>query len=180
MEPSDDALMSAAAAGDGAAFSVLIERHQRRAWNIACRFLGNGGEAADMVQKAFMRILQSLQRYEGTGTFGAYLRTVVSRLCLDHCAKKRAVPKEGFSGVAAPPDSISSQVHQRAARSAVRHALDVLPPRQRMAIVLRYYDGAGYRDIGRALGVSPKAVERLLDRGRKRLGELLATAVKTV
>ena len=179
MASSDDALIIATAAGDSGAFEALVLRHQQRAWNIAARYLGDAQEARDVVQKAFMRVLQNAHRYEAAGTFGAYLRTIVSRLCLDYKAKKKATPKERMSGIAAPPDSISSQVHQNAARSAVRHALDLLPPRQRLAVVLRYYDGAGYKDISKALGVSSKAVERLLDRGRKRLGELLQTAVRS-
>ena len=56
---------------------------------------------------------------------------------------------------------------------AVRTALDKLPAGQRMAMVLRYYEDLDYRGIAEVLQISPKAVERLLSRARKRLRTLL-------
>jgi RNA polymerase sigma-70 factor (ECF subfamily) len=55
----------------------------------------------------------------------------------------------------------------------VREALIELPATQRLAIALRYYENLGLAEIAQILSVTPKAVERLLDRGRKRLAELL-------
>jgi RNA polymerase sigma-70 factor (ECF subfamily) len=57
---------------------------------------------------------------------------------------------------------------------AVREALDALPPHQRMAMVLRYYENLNYQDIALALDTTTKAVERLLARGRERLQSILA------
>ncbi len=56
---------------------------------------------------------------------------------------------------------------------AVRAALDALPPNQRLAIVLRYYENLGYKEIASALETTTKAVERLLARGRERLRNVL-------
>jgi len=56
---------------------------------------------------------------------------------------------------------------------AVRKALYKLPPNQRMAIVLKYYEGRGYREIAATMEVTEKAVERLLARGRASLEEYL-------
>jgi RNA polymerase sigma-70 factor (ECF subfamily) len=56
---------------------------------------------------------------------------------------------------------------------AVRAALDALPPNQRLAVVLRYYENLGYAEIASALSTTAKAVERLLARGRKQLKGIL-------
>ena len=75
-----------------------------------------------------------------------------------------------------PRDPSPSQADLLSARERdreVRKALHGLPDRQRIAVVLRYYEGLGYRDIARAMGVSEKAVERLLARARASLQALL-------
>jgi DNA-directed RNA polymerase specialized sigma24 family protein len=56
---------------------------------------------------------------------------------------------------------------------AVRAALDPLPPNQRLAIVLRYYENLGYEDIASALETTTKAIERLLARGWEQLRDVL-------
>ena len=60
----------------------------------------------------------------------------------------------------------------------VRKALDKLPPNQRMAIVLKYYEGMGYRDISATMEVPEKAVERLLARGRASLEIYLGNLIE--
>jgi RNA polymerase sigma-70 factor (ECF subfamily) len=57
----------------------------------------------------------------------------------------------------------------------VRAALDGLPPNQRLAIVFRYYENLGYKEIASALETTTKAVERLLARGRERLRDVLGS-----
>jgi RNA polymerase sigma-70 factor (ECF subfamily) len=56
----------------------------------------------------------------------------------------------------------------------VQEALNDLPAKQRLAIVLRYYDGLGGREIAAAMQTSVKAIERLLARGRAALETRLA------
>jgi RNA polymerase sigma-70 factor (ECF subfamily) len=62
---------------------------------------------------------------------------------------------------------------RREATVAIRSALDALPPNQRLAIVLRYYQDLNYQEIASALEITTKAAERLLARGRERLRALL-------
>ncbi len=169
VQSSDHELMEATAKGCSASFAELVKRHQRRAWTIARRFLGNHADAEDIVQQAFAKILLAAERYKPTGSFEGYLRVVVSRLCMDFCAKGRGTPAESLGGLQADGSSMSSKIQRLANRSAVRHALDILPPKQRLVIVLRYYDGAGYEDIGSALGMTHKAVEGILARARGKL-----------
>ena len=66
-----------------------------------------------------------------------------------------------------PPPNVLLVDLERAA--AVRRALVQLPPQQRLAVILRYYENYGYREIAAALDVTEKAAERLLARGREAL-----------
>ncbi len=171
--PSDEELMLAVGKGDFSAFEQIVLRHQKSAWYTAYRFLGDRVRAEDIAQEAFLRILDAAERYRPTAKFRTYLYGVVTHLCLDHARKKQPAYVDDLSAVSglfpSPPDAAASQERDE----AVRKALNTLPPNQRMAVVLRYYEGLTGREIAAAMEVSPKAVERLLARARTALAVLL-------
>lgn len=170
----ENELMRATARGDLRAFGEIVRRHQSWAWRVAHRFLDDEAEAADMVQNAFLRLLDAAARYRHESNFKGYLSRIVTRLCLDHAKKKKPVYTETVPDVADPaPDGPELLLRKETAR-AVRAALDGLAPTQRMAVILRYYEEMGYADMATALDTTPKGVERLLARARERLKPLLS------
>ena len=174
--PSDKELMlKVRDGGDLNAFDQIVLRYQKSAWAIACRFLGDRHEAEDVVQDAFLRLLAAAGRYQPTCSFKTYFHQIISRLCLDRAKKKLprcldTMPDVSDSG----PDALG-EMEKRQDAEAVRTALAALPPQQRLAVVLRYYEGLSYQDIASALETTPKAVERLLARGRDHLQAALKT-----
>jgi len=174
-EARDEQLMLAAAKGDLGAFEQIVLRHQHFVWRIACRFLGDPAEAEDIAQKAFLKLLEAAPRYRPTADFRTYLYRIVSRLCIDYARKKRPILGED---IAERTDSSFNPaatfvVKERAAE--IRRAMEGLPPRQRMAVILKYYDGLSYAGIADAMGITVKAVERLLDRARTALRSRIST-----
>ena len=169
----DEELMQNAARGNMCAFSDLVIRHQRKAWNIAWRMLNDTEEAEDVAQEAFIRILKAAPRYRPEAAFSTYLYRVVTRLCLDRLDKKQPDYMD------APPESVSSEpdpsetLGKKETADAVRGMLNKLSPRQRTAIILRYYENLSYREIAEAMNISEKSVEHLLARGRDALGHFL-------
>lgn len=167
--PSDEDLLVSAGGGSTEAFAELVRRHHATAYRTAYRFLGDAEEARDMAQEAFLHLLRSCAGYTPRASFRSYLYRIVSNLCADYRRKLRPVavadlpelPSESVD----PPGALA--VGER--EEAVRRALGKLPARQRMAVILRYFEGLGYREMARALETSEKAVERLLDRGREAL-----------
>ena len=174
----DQQLMLRVAKGDLDAFGELVRRHQRTAWRIAHRFLGDPAEAEDVVQEAFLRILAAAPRYKPSAAFPTYLYRVVTRLCTDYSRKKRPIFTDSFPETVDPsPDPAAALVNKR--RDAlIRKALDALPSRQRMVVILKYYEGLSYGDISRAMGTTVKAVERLLDHARTTLQDSLSRTRK--
>ena len=164
--PSDEQLMLKVRDGDPDAFEQIVLRHQAAVWRTAHRFVSDEAEAEDLAQKAFLRILDAAPRYKPTASFRTFLFRVLTRLCLDHLEKK--LPQY-VDQLPERPDESSSPEHlarlgERDA--AIQDALNELPTNQRMAVVLRYFEGMGAADCAEALGVSAKAVERLLARAR--------------
>jgi RNA polymerase sigma-70 factor, ECF subfamily len=170
--PTDEELMLATARGDLGAFGQIVERHQASAWNAAFRFLGNTVDAEDIAQEAFLRVLDAAPQYRATAKFRTFLYRIVTRLCID-VARRNTIRGSDVESVvdhrAGPVESAVSD--ERAA--VIRKALTALPPKQRMAVVLRYYENLGHREIADALETTVKGAERLLARARAALEALL-------
>lgn len=165
--------MQEAARGDAQAFEQIVRRHQGAAWNVASRFLKDSHAAADVVQEAFVRVWEAAPRYQPCAQFRAYLLRVVSRLCLDHIRRKKPLPMEDIPEPTDSRPTVMDNVLERERAVAVRAAIEKLPERQRLAIILRYYEHCGYKEIAVVLEITEKAAERLLARGREALEVLL-------
>lgn len=157
------------AEGDMNAFGELVRRHQDSAWRIACHYVGDRAEAEDLAQEAFLKILDAASSYRPRARFSTYLYRVIANLCIDYHRKKRPdyfgeMPPQG-SAVDAPDKQLSAAERDR----AIQRALDQLPDRQRMAVVLCYFEDLPLAEIAEAMDTTYKAVERLLARARKSL-----------
>ncbi|MEW5946086.1 MAG: RNA polymerase sigma factor [bacterium] len=157
--------MLAAGRGELEAFEEIVSRYQRSAWNTAYRFLYNHEDAEDVVQDAFIRIFDAAPRYRPDASFKTFFYTILIRLCLNRIDRRKPdadLPED----IPGPEPGAAERLMESEKRRAVRSSLAALPPAQRMAVVLRYYEGMGYKEIANAMQISEKAVERLLSRGR--------------
>ena len=165
--------MLAVARGDLSAFGQVVTRHQSAAWSAAYRFLGNAADAEDIAQEAFLRILDSADRYQPTASFRTYLYRIVTRLSFDLSRRKRLRRHQQLPDLATNSSSPEGVFIRDERAAAVRQALDSLPAAQKMAVVLRYYEDLGYREIAAVLSTTDKGVERLLARARATLEDRL-------
>jgi len=166
--PSDEDLMQAVVRGDLAAFEQLVLRHQGSTWRTAYRMLGCRQTAEDVAQQAFFRVFEARERYRPTAAFRTYLYRIVVRLCTDQLRKRRPAPVADLLPTDEGPSPEQSAARGEQAQ-AVQAAIGRLPPKQRAAVVLRYYEGLSGREIAAAMDTTSKAVERLLARARTAL-----------
>jgi len=174
MSLTDEHLMIAVGKGDMAAFEQIVIRYQQFAWRIAYRYTGNDSDAEEIAQEAFLRILDSAKDYQPSAKFSTYLYKVLANLCLDHTRKKRPQLVADFLVDQELADTPDSNLQMMERDQAVKSAVDSLPVRQRLAVILRYYENLSYAHIADAMNTSVKAVERLLARARKHLKSSLA------
>ena len=170
----DKQLMLRVAEGDLDAFNELVCRHQHSAWGIAYRFLGDPVEAEDIVQEAFIRILDASSRYKPSAAFSTYLHGVVIRLCIDNSRKKRPILTNDLPEMVDPFSDPTTILDQKDRDAQIRKALDTLPSRQRVVVILKYYEGLNYNELAQTMETTVKAVERLLNRARKSLQKRLS------
>jgi len=169
----DDDLIRRYAGGDAVAARALTLRHLPRILALARRMLGDPAEAEDVAQETMLRLWRTAPDWRpGGAAVSTWLYRVASNLCLDRLRRRRA------SGDAAPetaddaPSAFATLARADRA-AALRAALDRLPERQRLAILLRHFEERGNPEIAAILGVSVEAVESLLARGRRELAARL-------
>ena len=175
---SDAELMRWAAAGDRAAFGLLVERHGERALRIALRVLGDSAEAEEVAQDAFLRAWQAAANFDpDRARFTTWLHRITLNLAIDRTRRRGRAPEAGeaaLSELSDPgpgPEASAAAAQERAALEA---ALALLPARQRAAIALAYEEGLSGAEAAAALDVSERALEGLLRRARLMLRRILS------
>ena len=188
MEP-EHRWMEAVAAGDEAAFEQLIARHGSVVLNTIRRFVGDTGRAEELTQEVFLRVWRAAPRYEPTAAFRTWLFTIVRRLCwneLRRAGREVSIDDElgegpsggGIARLTSEEPLPEDRLLLAERATAVRAAIQDLPPAQRMAVICRRYEELSYEEIAEALGTTVSAVKSLLVRARRALAKRLAPLVE--
>ena len=180
MDP-DQALVTAAQAGDAEAVDALIRRHQARIFNFALALTANGADADDLAQETLVRAFRGLRRFRGESSFRNWLYRIAANAARSRRgqrARQAAVwdaRVEADNRAERHPASAGSSVEQTVMqRQALDRALASLPARMRAAVVLRDVEGLEYREIAAALGVPVGTVMSRIFRARRLLRPMLA------
>jgi RNA polymerase sigma-70 factor (ECF subfamily) len=168
-------LLEGVAAGEAAAFRVLVERHLATVLAIARRMLKDDAEAEDVAQETLLRLWRHAAQLQlGAGGLRPWLRRVAANLCIDRVRARRntAVVEQMLED--SEPARQVRQLAERELAGRVDAALKALPERQRLAITLFHYEGMSQIEVGQVLGISDEAVESLLARARRTLKATLS------
>lgn len=161
----DDLLVKRAQGGDRAALDRLVRRHQRALFALCLRYVRDTDEAADLVQRSFVRAMGKLSDLRDAGVFRSWLLRIGAHLALNHIRDHaRFVADDGeLEGVgderASSPAGALDRLEAAEQASALRAAVQGLPTKQRMTLELRIYEDLPFRDIGEALGISEGAAK---------------------
>jgi RNA polymerase sigma-70 factor (ECF subfamily) len=175
MRDPDEDLVRRVGEGDKRAASELVRRHLPRMVGLARRMLGDAAEAEDVAQEVFLRVWKHAASWKpGQAKFETWMHRVAMNLCLD---RLRRGSRNGGEVNPETPDGTASATRaldDKQRRDRVRDALQVLPERQRAALVLCYYQDRTNIEAAEILGVSVDALESLLSRARRSLKTELA------
>lgn len=171
-DPSDQELVQRFVSGDRASFAHLVERHERRVYNLAYRMLGRKEDAEDATQEAFLSALRNLPSFRGEAAFATWLHRITVNACYDALRRRKPeaeLPEDpGHAG--AEPDLAESAT----AAVDVQRALLTVPQEFRAALVLHDVQDLGYEEIGHILGIPVGTVKSRIHRGRVALARALS------
>jgi RNA polymerase sigma-70 factor, ECF subfamily len=172
----DETLAALAAGGDAVAFSLLAQRHSRRFFKVAYGVVLSREDAEDVVQEAFLKLWNGKARWqEGRNSrFTTWFYRVVYNQALDHLRRKPpfhlVTDEDSHASADMPADEALAE---KQASQRVEAALKALPERQRTALVLVYKEELAQGECAAIMGISVKALESLLSRGKAGLKERL-------
>ena len=182
----DTFLVRRAVNGDAEAVTELYRRHERRAYNLALRTLGNQWDAADVTQEAFIKAFRNLGSFKGESLFSTWLHRIVVNAAYDHLRRQRPDPMDtdilddisgpagsgkivgsGHAGIDPAIDGLSDPLRQ---------ALMDLNEGFRFAIVLCDLLGFPYAEAAEILGVQEGTIKSRIFRAREALAASLREA----
>ena len=123
-EPTDDALVAAAAGGDELAFEQLFDRHRRQVARIAGRFFAQREQIEEIIQDSFTKVYLALDTYHGThaASFKAWLSQITINSCYDQLRRMRRRPEQAL-GELEENEASNISTRLRAAASNIEGAL---------------------------------------------------------
>ncbi|HYI62001.1 MAG TPA: sigma-70 family RNA polymerase sigma factor [Acidimicrobiales bacterium] len=167
-------LLAWARDGDEAAFAELVERSRKRLFAVCVRITGDEHSARDAAQNALLDAWRALPRFEGRSSFSTWLCQIGGRAALAVAQRRRPDPVEEVPEPAGPfSDVLEESV---TAVSAVRWALEKLPPDFRQALVLREYADLSYQEIAEVQGIPVETVKTRINRARRAVAHVLEAA----
>jgi RNA polymerase sigma-70 factor (ECF subfamily) len=186
--PADEAEWArAAAGGDKAAFSRLVEKHKQSVFGLCYRLLSSTEESRDASQEAFVRAYTGVRDFDPRQPFAAWVLRIARNHCIDLLRRRRPMlalegsrndggPETGVAPELADHYAVSGEqaVQEEEAQRDLDRAVAALPVRYREVIALFHVQHKSYAEIAEALGVPMGTVMTWLHRARKELKAQLA------
>jgi RNA polymerase sigma-70 factor, ECF subfamily len=170
------------------AFEEMVEAYQHRLVTVLHHLVGNGAEAEDLAQEAFLRVYRARKKYRARSRFSTWLFTIANNLALNSLRGKQrratvSLPNSDSGPLGPRPAEQLVRDHGPAPSQRLQHvelalrvqqALEGLNERQRTAVVLNKFEDMNYAEIAEVMNLSTKAVKSLLNRARANLRVALA------
>lgn len=178
-----DALVTRVLNGDELAFERIMLTTERRVVSIAWRILGNRDDASDAAQEVYLRVYKYLGRFRQGEDFRAWINMITVNVCRDIERKKKdrgltqisesqfnehGPQIEDLTG-SQNPESLTLR-QQRIA--LMNRAIQSLPPKERLAFVLRELEGFSTEEVAKLMGTRPVTVRSQVSAARLKIHSL--------
>lgn len=169
-------------------FRLLVETHARMMFRVAYRMTRNTADAEDIVQDALLKAYKARASFEERSRPSTWLHRITTNCAIDLMRKKRRLreddmPEEGDSGSIAAlvsrPASASESGFQADLGRSVSTALSTMSETERVAFVLRHYEGYSLSEIGTSLGLSLAATKQAVFRAVRKARTVLEPLVQS-
>jgi RNA polymerase sigma-70 factor (ECF subfamily) len=161
-------------------FDTLYKDHVELMYRFAYRLCGEPEAAKDLVQETFLNAYQGIDRFRGDAQISTWLYTIASRACLRMRRRRKGAPErelsleefiptsDGEFHLQIPIDGLSPEaaLQNKQLREALDTAINQLPKKYKMVLVLRDMEGLSAKEVGAIMGLNERAVKSRLHRAR--------------
>jgi len=187
MDKTDKSLIDAHLQGDSEAFGELVRRYGDSLLGYLTKICRNREQAKDLFQETFRKVHEKAHTLKSSH-FKSWLYTIATRVAMDSSRRSNRVrtvslnSRAGCDGDNCPElgASLAEEAHDPSheavvaeQKEQVRRALESLPERQRVTVVLAYYQGLSYREVAAALNCSIGTVKTQMFRALRTLSQRL-------
>jgi RNA polymerase sigma-70 factor (ECF subfamily) len=179
---SDAELVREIRAGSSVAFEQLMRRHERLVFKVAYGFTGDTDSAMDVTQNTFLKVHSRLASWRREGDLKNWIARIAANEAMNwnRSRQRRSRATLDEEVFLQPNPSHEDRLRERETREALARALACLNPRQRLAVVLRYFQGMSTREISAVLQCSEGTARNLLFRSLRKLRGVLATSMEVL
>ena len=169
--------------GERDAFRALYDWYKDRVYSISLYFFhGDHALAADVTQEVFLKLMTTIGQFRGDAEFSTWLYRLVVNTCTDTARRRKSAAV--ISGhprldAFAAPGTQEEDYAQAQMEASLQAAISALPPKFRIAVLLRYFEDLSYEQMARTLHCSMGTVASRLSRGHKILAERLKGLIGT-
>jgi RNA polymerase sigma-70 factor (ECF subfamily) len=183
----DHELVMAVGQGDEAAFQEIVHRYRNQIINFIYRMLNDYDKATDLSQETFLRIYTSASKYQATYSFSTYIYRIAANLAISELRQRkrrrwvsfllpfRNQDDDGDQEMEFPDQAplADEMMIDAERRKALSSAIQSLPEKYRLTLVLRDVEGLTYEEITEITNLSEGTVKSRINRGRNLLREKL-------
>jgi len=185
MRHSDEELVFRCLDGDTDAFTQLVRRYQPAVYATAYHYAGRYGGEEDIVQEAFWAAYRSMPQVREPEHFGAWLKGITTRTAANWLRRnaprlrnETPLPRRRALYTREYLESLAGNRSPEEEYDLIHRAVDALPERYQLPVVLRYVQELSYEEISRFTGESYDEVRGILNRATRMLREKLAELEK--
>lgn len=172
-------LIKKARRGDGRAFSMLIENHERFVFNVVYRITGNAEDARDVSQEAFIKAFKNFESYDESSAFSTWLYRIAVNTAIDYIRKRKKENSISFEDYIVDEKNqkgdsgIEEKVISKEGVKNIISAVNMLDDEFKTVVVLRDMEGMDYKEISDITGLPLGTVKSRLSRGRGKLRQMI-------
>ncbi|MGH9523661.1 MAG: RNA polymerase sigma factor [Terriglobales bacterium] len=190
MQISDAAAVRSVRSGDKDAFRPLVERYSHMLFVLAYRMTNNETDAEEIVQETFLRAYRALPNFQERSNFATWLYRIASNCALDLLDRRKTQPQPALAVDPADGEPAENLVPSTAPDPERQHysaeisgriaaAMDLLTPVEKVAFVLRHFEGRPVEEIAATLKVKTGAAKQSIFRAVQKMRTALEPAIRT-
>src|ERR1700680_3155149 len=180
VELDDQQLITASKHGDQDAFARLVQRYQRRIFNLVYRMLQQYEEASEITQETFLAAWQGLSSFRGDARFATWLYRIAYNCALKQLETRKrdkalrvALQAEQALQSHVGYESTDAQMDEHERQAFVQEHLSRLPAKYRIVLILRHLQDMSYEEMAEILTMPIGTIKTHLFRARNLLKERL-------
>lgn len=170
-------LIARCRAGDRDAHYRIYKLYSRSMYNVSYRITGNGPDAEDALQEAFISAFKNLESYRGDASFGAWLKRIVVNKSINVLKKRKHEWRPEDDAFDVADDEPPGDYKEGLTVERVKKAIEELPDGYRSVLSLYLLEGYDHQEIAEIMGITESTSKSQLNRAKGKLREKLSMRI---